>query len=302
DPINQRATGRRDVANVVSDLRHHVEEHGLSRFHIADAELNLPYEDHVLRVCAGIRDGGLAGRISWRGYFNVTPFSDALIDGLLSAGCDSPSFAVDSFHDAGLRAHQKNFRSRHVHDLLGRLLARGPAVRPEVCLLFGAPGETLAGIEENVRWMRHYADRGIQIAYSCGLRVYPNTPLGQRPLDRAHLYLPSGPLGGTGLHRFTPDELLRQPVVYCEPLAPRELAHHLAERLGGHPNTGVFTDGRWPEARHSTELRLFNVGVHRMAHGRFGPARDLLNQALDANAGFDLARTALRIIDRVNPD
>ncbi|WP_433431388.1 B12-binding domain-containing radical SAM protein [Nonomuraea sp. CA-141351] len=301
DPVNQRRTEHRAVGNVVAEIRHHVEEHGLRSFHIADAELNLPYEDHLLRVCAGIRDSGLAGQIGWRGYFNVTPFSDELMDALATAGCDAPSFAVDSFCEDGLRAHQKNFRAHHVHDVLNRLLSRGSAVRPEVCLLLGRRGETAASIDANIRWMLEYADRGVRIAYSCGLRVYPNTPLARETLDTAHVYLSSGPLGRTGGRRFTPDELLREPVVYCEPFPPRELAHYVARRAGGHPNIGVFTDGPWPEARHSEELRLFNVGVHRMAHGRFGQARAYLSSALGKNPGLSVARGALEIVDSLNP-
>ncbi|TDD04279.1 radical SAM protein [Nonomuraea deserti] len=300
DPVNQLLTDRRSVENVVADLRHHVEDHGLRRFHIADAELNLPYEDHLRRVCAGIRDSGLAEQISWRGYFNITPFSDELIDALVAAGCDAPSFAVDSFHDMGLRAHQKNFRSRHAHDVLNRLLSRAPGIVPEVCLLFGSPGETMSGIEANIHWMLRYAERGVRIAYSCGLRVYPNTPLGRQTLDTTHVYLPSGPLGGRGGRRFAPDELLRETVVYCEPLSPRELSHYLEQRVGGHPNIATFTDGQWPEARHSAELRLFNVGVHRMAYGKFDAARDHLYAALQKNPELSVAHTAIGILDGLN--
>lgn len=297
DPINLRRTDRRPSDHVVAEFRHHVEDHGFTRFHIADAELNLPYEDNLLRVCAGLRDSGLAERLTWRGYFNVKPFSDQLLDAIVAAGGTSPSFAVDSFRDEGLRAHRKNFRARHVHDVLDRLLARGRDVRPEVCLLLGHPGATLDGIDAEVDWMLRYADRGVQIAYSCGLRVYPNTPLARTPLDTAHVYGPSGGGRGGGTRLFTPQELLAEPVVYSAPLSPRDLARYVAERTGGHPNIGVFTDGPWPERWHAEELSLFNVGVHRLARGRYDAAADLLTRALRRNPGLSVARTALSVAD-----
>jgi radical SAM superfamily enzyme YgiQ (UPF0313 family) len=299
DPVNLRRTDRRPIDHVIAELRHHVDAHGFGNFHIADAELNLPYEDHLLRLCGHLRDSGLADRIRWRGYFNVIPFSDDLVDAVVTAGCRSPSFAVDSFHDEGLRAHRKNFRAHHVHDVLNRLLAHGSAVRPEVCLLLGRPGETLGSIDENIRWMLHYAERGVQIAYSCGLRVYPNTPLAEIPLDISHIYLSSGRIEGQGTRLFTPGELLAEPVVYCEPLTPRDLVRYLAQRVGGHPNINIFADWPWPEVRHADELRLFNVGVHRMAYARFDAATTHLTEALDRNPDLTVARTALEVIDRV---
>lgn len=295
DPINTRRIGQRPVANVIGEIRHHVEEHGLTFFHIADPELNLPYEDHLLRVCAALKDSGLAERIRWRGYFNVIPFSDALVDAVLDAGCRAPSFAVDSFHEDGLRGHQKSFREHQVHDVLGRFLARGPDVRPEICLLFGQPGETRERIDANIRWMLHYADRGAQISYSCGLRVYPNTPLARTRLEPRHLYVPPG---REVSDRLNPSDLL-EPVVYCEPLPPRELARYVAERVGGHPNIGVFADWPWPEARHYEALRHFNVGVHRMAHGRFAEAAGHLRQALARHEGLSPARTALGVVENI---
>jgi radical SAM superfamily enzyme YgiQ (UPF0313 family) len=299
DPINVRRTDRRPLDNVIAEIRHTVEEHGLASFHIADAELNLPYEDHLLDLCARLRDSGLAGRIRWRGYFNVTPFSDELVEAISSAGCESPSFAVDSFHEPGLRAHRKNFRLGQVHDVLNRLLAHGAGIRPEVCLLLGGPGETRESIETNIRWMQHYAERGVQIAYSCGIRVYPNTPLAGLPLDAAHLYRASGRAAGTGRMTFPPGDLLREAVVYCEPFAPRELARYLAERLGGYPGISVFVDWPWPEARYADELRRFNVGVYNMAHGRLGEAAGHFSAVLRDRPEMAAARAALKIIDSV---
>ena len=295
DPINLRRTERRPADNVVAEFRHHVDEHGITDFHVADAELNLPYEDHLFRVCEGLRDSGLAHRITWRGYFNVIPFSDELVRAIAEAGCRSPSFAVDSFDEAGLRVYGKNFRLHHVHDVLQRFLARGPEIHPEVCLLLGRPGETLGSIDTNIRWMLEYADKGVQISYSCGLRVYPNTPLARMPLDASHIYLPSGPSERCGMVLYSPDELLAEPIVYCEPLAPRELVRYLAERVGGHPNINIFADWPWPEAHHTEELRLLNVGVHRIAYGRSGEAVNHLTGALRRNPGLWPARAALKV-------
>lgn len=281
DPVNMRVTDKRPVEHVLDDIDYYAGEYGLSSFHIADAELNLPYEDHVLALCAGMRRRGLADRVSWRGYFNAVPCSDQLLDALVSAGCRAPSFAIDSFVPAGLRGHQKNFRAAQAHDLLARLLER--KARPEVCLLLGQPGETAESLQANIGWMLHYADQGVQVAYSCGIRVYPNTPLYRQRLNQDYLYTRPGPA----------DSPL-DPRAYCEPFPPRELAAYVRERTHRHENIQLFVEPL-PEATHAEALRFFNVGIHRLAHGLYAESKAYLEAALSAAPDLAVARRALRL-------
>ena len=53
-------------------------ERGVGRVSIffADDEFNLPDERHPIAVLQGILDRGLAKHMTWRAYFNPTPFSD----------------------------------------------------------------------------------------------------------------------------------------------------------------------------------------------------------------------------------
>jgi radical SAM superfamily enzyme YgiQ (UPF0313 family) len=260
DHVNLRRTGLRPVAHVRAEIEHYVTRYGLTRFHLADPEVNLPYEEHLLDLCGELAASPVADRIAWHGYFNVKPFSDRLLDGLARSRCVRPSFAVDAFDDGMLAGHQKNFRLADVEDLMDRIGRRRPEwMGVEVGVLLGQPGETWRTVDAAIAGMRRLADSGVRVAYACGLRVYPGTPLSRRGLDPRHLYRPAATQGAPvdGLH----------PVVYCEPAPPRELVAYVAERLAERPEIGVIDEGEILEARRPPWLRPFNVGVVRLANG-----------------------------------
>jgi radical SAM superfamily enzyme YgiQ (UPF0313 family) len=269
DPLNMRETDRRPVRHVVADIARYADGYGLTWLHLADAEVNLPRPDHLTAVCEALRAAGLGERVTWQAYLNAVPCPDDLIDAMVAAGCRRPSFSLDSFDDGMLRGHGKSFRARHVHDLLGRLLRRCPPdVVVEVGVLLGQPGETPRSIEDNLYWMRHYADRGVRFYYSCGIRVYPHTPLSRAALDPRHLY--------HGAPSEEPAPPLVDPVVHCAPMPPRELAAYVAGRVGGHPGIAPMREQPWPEAYRSLRPRMFNVGVTALAEGATDRARLML--------------------------
>jgi radical SAM superfamily enzyme YgiQ (UPF0313 family) len=299
DPVNMRRTDTRPIEHVLDDLEFYRDEYGLTQVHIADAELNLPYEDHLLELCAGLRRRGLHEQIRWHGYFNAVPCSDALLDALAAAGCVLPSFSIDGFDDATLLGNGKNYRTRHVLDLLGRLEGRiGHRFRVQLGVLLGGPGQTLSSIDTAVDMMLRYADLGAWVGYSVGVRVYPGTPLGRKPLLLRHLYGVGGwrerPADQSGLTRLDQRDLI-EPVVYCGPLPPRELAGHIAQRVAGHPGIVVIREGPWAEARLPQAVRLFNVGVHHLASGNRETAAAMLATAQRELPGFRAAAAALEL-------
>jgi radical SAM superfamily enzyme YgiQ (UPF0313 family) len=197
-------------------------ERGVGRVPIffADDEFNLPDERHPISVLQGLRDRGLAGHITWRAYFNPTPFSAEFAD-LVRETNGHVSITVDSAADSLLETAQKPFRRRHL-DALVKLLAEH-GVSADLGLIFGLPGETEETIAETIAFVRSLP-ASIEVVYSAGARVYPHTPLARIAVEE-----PERLVGAEDPTFFTP-------VVYSRPWPPRELARRLDEQLRDLPN------------------------------------------------------------------
>ncbi|WP_405584718.1 B12-binding domain-containing radical SAM protein [Streptomyces sp. NBC_01190] len=300
DPLNARRVDERPASAVAAEATRYVERYGLTHFHLAAPEVNLPYERALIEVCDTLAGSRHGDAITWHGYFNVKPFSERLMDALIRSRCVRPSFSVDAFDDRMLRGHHKNYRLRDLDDTFGLLLRRKPAwMEAQVGVLFGQPGESAATLENAIQRIRRLAEQGVSVAYSCGLRVYPHTPLARTPLDPRHLYRAAGPLAPASAapRVLTPAELLT-PLVYCEPMPPRELAAYLSERLADCPNVGFIDEGPVKEARQPAWLRPLNVATVHLAHGRAGAAAEMLRLVLRSGDGLGV-RMAQRLLQQV---
>jgi hypothetical protein len=176
----------------------------------ADDEFNLPDEQHARAVLEGILERGLASSLSWRGYFNPTPFSDELAE-LIKKTNGHVSVTVDTAAEAVMARINKPFRRRHLDRLLETISRY--ELSADMGFIFGLPGESEQTVRETGTFIR-LLPKSIDVVYSAGARVYPHTPLAaiarQEP---RHVY------GGT--------EDFFAPAVYCSPLAPRQLARLL---------------------------------------------------------------------------
>jgi radical SAM superfamily enzyme YgiQ (UPF0313 family) len=214
-----------DVATVLDEIEQTVretQERGVGRVPIffADDEFNLPDERHSIAVLRGLLERGLAESVTWRAYFNPTPFSDDLAE-LVRETNGLVSITVDSAAEKVLAAAQKPFRRRHLDALVERITAH--RVSADLGLIFGLPGETEETVDETVAFVRELPPE-IEVAYSAGARVYPHTPLSriaQREPER---------LVGAD------DPTFLAPVVYSRPWAPRELARRLEEAFADLPH------------------------------------------------------------------
>lgn len=197
-------------------------ERGVGRVSIffADDEFNLPDERHPIAVLQGIRERGLSKHMSWRAYFNPTPFSAEFAD-LVRDTNGHVSITVDSAADSLLATAQKPFRRRHLDELIALLTEHG--VSADLGLIFGLPGETEETIAETIDFVRSLPD-SIEVVYSAGARVYPHTPLA-RIAEREPEWLVSND-----------DPTFLTPTVYSRPWPPRELAQRLDEQLRDLPN------------------------------------------------------------------
>ena len=214
-----------DVEAVLAEIEGTVRETqergvGIVPLFFADDEFNLPDERHTIAILRGLVERGLADSVTWRAYFNPTPFSAELAklvrdtNGLVSITVDSAAAKV-------LAEAQKPFRRRHLDDLVSLLGDHG--VPADLGLIFGLPGETEETVEETIEFVRGLPTE-IEVAYSAGARVYPHTPL-----SRIAQHEPERLVGAD-------DPTFLEPVVYSRPWAPRELARRLEEAFADLPH------------------------------------------------------------------
>ena len=219
----QHAVG--DLGTVLDEVEQTVglaRERGVGRVSIffADDEFNLPDERHPISVLQGLLDRGLAKHLTWRAYFNPTPFSAEFAE-LVRETNGHVSITVDSAADSLLETAQKPFRRRHLDALVALLSEHG--VSADLGLIFGLPGETEETIAETIDFVRALPG-SIKAFYSAGARVYPHTPLARIATEE-----PERLVGAD-------DPTFLTPVVYSRPWPPRELARRLDSQLAGLPN------------------------------------------------------------------
>ncbi len=219
----QHANG--DLEVVLEELEQTVaeaRERGVGRVPIffADDEFNLPDERHPISVLEGLRSRGLERHITWRAYFNPTPFSPEFAD-LVRETNGHVSITVDSAADPLLETAQKPFRRRHLDALVALLGDKG--VSADLGLIFGLPGETEETIAETIGFVRSLPE-SIEVVYSAGARVYPHTPLAAIAAREPERLVGSD------------DPSFLTPVVYSSPWPPRELARRVDEQLRDLPN------------------------------------------------------------------
>jgi radical SAM superfamily enzyme YgiQ (UPF0313 family) len=219
----QHASG--DLETVLDEVALTVEvarERGVGRVSIffADDEFNLPDERHPISILEGIRDRGLEKHLTWRAYFNPTPFSAKFAE-LVRETNGHVSITVDSAAESLLETAQKPFRRRHLDELVALLSEHG--VSADLGLIFGLPGETEETIAKTIAFVRALPP-SIEVVYSAGARVYPHTPL-----SRIAEQEPERLVGAD-------DPSFLTPVAYSRPWPPRELARRVDEQLSSLPN------------------------------------------------------------------
>jgi hypothetical protein len=210
------------VLDEIEDTVRGARERGVGRVSLffADDEFNLPDERHPISVLGGILDRGLAKHLTWRAYFNPTPFSAEFAE-LVRETNGHVSITVDSAANQLLETAQKPFRRRHLDALVALLGEHG--VSADLGLIFGLPGETEATIAETIAFVQALPP-AIEVVYSAGARVYPHTPLARIAEQE-----PDRLVGAD-------DPTFLTPVVYSSPVPPRELARRLDETFADLPH------------------------------------------------------------------
>ena len=184
--VEPNAKGRRlrlrppaSVADEFADLL----DQGIDVVHLCDSEFNLP-PDHARGVCEALARRGLAAKVRWYTYASPRPFDKDLAHAMVRAGCVGVNFGVDHA-DAGMLGRLG--RQHGPDDIRQAARAcRDAGLTVMFDMLFGGPGETRETLATAIDFMRDVApDR---VGLSCGVRLYPHTPLTRRvraegPLD-----------------------------------------------------------------------------------------------------------------------
>lgn len=195
----------RDPESVVTEV-HNLLDQGVDVYHLCDSEFNLPI-DHAYAVCAALERAGLGERIRWYTYAYPHPFDIELARAMARAGCAGINFGVDHVHPDILRRLGRDYSLDNLRQTAQACRDAGLAVMFD--MLLGSPGETRETLAQAINAMREI--RPDRVGLSCGVRIYPHTPL-------ANLLRTQGPLEkNPHLHGATQDnENLLKPIFFLE--------------------------------------------------------------------------------------
>lgn len=200
-----RQVRQRAPESVVAEIRDLIDQ-GVNVFHLCDSEFNLPTA-HAHAVCAAIVHAGLAEGIRWYTYAYPHPFDEALARAMARAGCAGINFGVDHGDPGMIRRLDRHYTPQDLENTVKACRSAGLAVMFD--MLFGAPGETRDSLATAIDMMRSLdVDR---VGLSCGVRVYPHTPLARQVQAQ-------GPMASNpNLHGATEDnEDFLRPLFYVE--------------------------------------------------------------------------------------
>jgi len=273
----------RAVDDVVTEVRL-LAQAGVRRFWLACSELNVPTTDHAVAVLRALAAAGLArpgGPLDFATFVQPAPVDDALLDALEAAGIDPSGLSFEFGHldERVLRAGGGPCNRRQIDRLVKTWQRRGYRVLGGSVLLGAHPSETEGTLESALAAAREIDSafpEGLGLAYACGARVYPGSPL-------ARLVDPAGP----GVYARGPvDPELVRPVVYCRPWSPRVLLAHVASRLAGTraPMRPMNAEASADLAVLGAEKRV-NRGIARLHERRFHDALDAFDLALQLAPG-----------------
>ena len=200
-------------------------DQGVDVFHTCDSEFNLP-PDHARGVCEALCGAGLSPHIRWYAYAYPQHFDMDLAKAMVRAGCVGINFGVDHASVDQLRRLGRHYGPEDIRHTLEACRHAGLAVMFD--MLLGGPGETRESLRTAIEFMRELdVDRA---GLSCGVRVYPNTPL-------AAVVRKQGPLDANPhLHGHTRDnDTLLRPIFYVDAGLDGDIHDLVSELVDGDP-------------------------------------------------------------------
>lgn len=248
----------RTPASIVEETADLVDQ-GIDVFHLCDSEFNLPY-DHAMAVCDALRRSGLAGGIRWYTYAYPVPFDARLAKAMAKAGCVGINFGVDHGDAAMIARLGRAYGPEVLRQTTDACRSAGLVVMFDT--LLGAPGETRESLERTIDLMRELdVDRA---GLSCGVRVYPHTPL-------AELVRRQGPVeSNPHLHGATEGnaDFLR-PIFYVDAALEGDI-HSIVSRLVGGDKRFFHTDPHQVDGNYNyNDNSVLAEAIRRGARGAY---------------------------------
>ncbi|HEX2717091.1 MAG TPA: radical SAM protein [Gemmatimonadaceae bacterium] len=157
------------VADEMAELR----AHGVAHFDFVDSTFNSP-PGHAHEVCAAIARRDMRVTLETTNFTPAAAFPD-LLGAMRRAGFTALGITAESASDAVLDKLQKGFTASTVRAAAERVERAG--MRSLWIFLVGGPGETMATLEETLRFAGERLRRGDAVYLTVGLRVYPGTTL-----------------------------------------------------------------------------------------------------------------------------
>lgn len=196
---------------------------GIHAIHLCDSEFNRPPR-HARAVCEALVSRGMGERLQWYAYAAPTPFDGELAAAMAAAGCTGIDFGVDHADEAMLRRLGRDYAPEDIARTAEA--CRDCGIEVMFDMMFGGPGETRESIARAIDFLRDVAPA--RVGLSCGVRVYPNTPL-------AAMVRGDGPLETNpclhGVVRGN-DELL-QPIFYVDAAVGGDINEYVASLVRG---------------------------------------------------------------------
>jgi len=157
--------------DVVDEVEHHIQRHGVRQFEFNDLAINGDLEQLEI-FCSGVIRRNLA--IEWSSYAYFRKLPSHLPRLLRQAGCVMLRFGMESASDAVLERMRKPHRAQLAAQTLEQLTAAG--IHCNIGLMVGFPDETDEELEQTCRFLRRNA---AQIHEVDSLSVFYIKPLSE---------------------------------------------------------------------------------------------------------------------------
>jgi radical SAM superfamily enzyme YgiQ (UPF0313 family) len=223
DPVAKGASVRLRSPDSIANEYRELLELGIDVVHLCDSEFNVPAE-HAHAVCEAFVHSGIASKVKWYTYAAPQPFDESLAQAMARAGCVGINFGVDHADPVML----SNLGRDYTTDDLRRTVqaCRNTGIACMFDLLLGGPGESHETIATAIEFMREVNPDCVGL--SCGVRIYPHTPL-------ARIVRGQGALGqNPNLYGTTDnnDDFLR-PIFYVDAQVGKDIHAHVSSLVAG---------------------------------------------------------------------
>lgn len=170
---------KRSPKKVVDELEHCYKEYGVDYFFFVDNVFNIP-QSHSIAIAEEIIERKLP--INWTAYFKPIKLTEKAVQIYKEAGCSSIDFGTDAASPETLKSLGKTFSVKDIQE--ASRVCRLFGIKFNHSLIFGAPGETKASVEETISNI--VACEPTSVIAIIGVRLFRSTPLARKLVDEGY--------------------------------------------------------------------------------------------------------------------